>query len=47
MEKLNRQQILTLPNGLTVIRILAIPIILILLFSSGRLFQVVTAILFL
>ncbi len=47
MEKLNRQQILTLPNGLTIIRILAIPIILILLFSSGRLFQVVTAILFL
>lgn len=32
MEKLNRQQILSLPNGLTIIRILAIPIILFLLF---------------
>jgi CDP-diacylglycerol--glycerol-3-phosphate 3-phosphatidyltransferase len=32
MEKLNRQQILNLPNGLTIIRILAIPIILFLLF---------------
>ena len=47
MEKLNRQQILSLPNGLTVIRILAIPIILILLFSSGRIYQVITAFLFL
>ena len=46
MEKLNRQQILSLPNGLTVIRILAIPIILILLFSSGRIYQVITAFLF-
>lgn len=47
MEKLNHQRILTLPNGLTIIRVLAIPIILILLFSSGRFFQVVTAMLFL
>jgi CDP-diacylglycerol--glycerol-3-phosphate 3-phosphatidyltransferase len=47
MEKLNRQQILSLPNGLTIIRILAIPIILILLFSSGRIYQVITAFLFL
>ncbi len=47
MERLNRQTILTLPNGLTIIRVLAIPIILILLFSSGRFFQVVTALLFL
>jgi len=46
MEKLNRQQILSLPNGLTIIRILAIPIILILLFSSGRIYQVITALLF-
>jgi len=46
MEKLNRQQILSLPNGLTIIRILAIPIILILLFSSGRIYQVITAFLF-
>ncbi len=47
MEGLTRQRILTLPNGLTIIRVLAIPIILILLFSSGRFFQVGTAILFL
>jgi len=47
MEKLNRQLILSLPNGLTIIRILAIPIILILLFSTGRLYQVITALLFL
>ncbi len=47
MEKLNRQQILSLPNGLTIVRILAIPIILILLFSPGRPFQWITAFLFL
>jgi len=47
MEKLNRQLILSLPNGLTIIRILAIPIILILLFSTGQLYQVITALLFL
>lgn len=47
MEKLNRHQILTLPNGLTIIRILAIPIILILLFSSGRIYQLITAFFFL
>ena len=47
MEKLNRQQILNLPNGLTAVRVLAIPIILILLFSSGRIYQVFTASLFL
>jgi len=47
MEKLNRQQILSLPNGLTVIRVLAIPVILLLLFSTGRMYQVLTAILFL
>ena len=47
MEKLSRQQILSLPNGLTIIRVLVIPIILILLFSSGRLYQIITALLFL
>ena len=47
MEKLNRQQILTLPNGLTVIRILAIPVILILLFNTGEIYQIITALLFL
>ena len=47
MEKLSRQQILTLPNGLTIIRILAIPIILLLLFYSGKTYQWVTAIFFL
>jgi CDP-diacylglycerol--glycerol-3-phosphate 3-phosphatidyltransferase len=47
MEKLNRQQILSLPNGLTIIRVLAIPIILLLLFYPGRIYQLITAILFL
>lgn len=47
MEKLNRQQILTLPNGVSIIRIVTIPIILILLFFSDRVFQWITAFLFL
>ncbi len=47
MEKMSYQQILSLPNGLTVIRILAIPVILLLLFSSGRAFQIITAMVFL
>lgn len=47
MEKLNRQQILSLPNGVSIIRIVAIPIILILLFFSERVFQWITAFLFL
>ena len=47
MEKLNRQQILSLPNGLTIIRIAAIPIILFLLFTSGRTDQILTSTLFL
>jgi CDP-diacylglycerol--glycerol-3-phosphate 3-phosphatidyltransferase len=47
MEKVTYQQILSLPNGLTVIRILAIPVILLLLFASGRTFQMVTALIFL
>jgi CDP-diacylglycerol--glycerol-3-phosphate 3-phosphatidyltransferase len=46
MEKLNRQQILSLPNGVTILRILAIPLILILLFCTGRGYQVFTALLF-
>ena len=47
MEKLSRHQILTLPNGLTIIRVLAIPFILILLFHTGRIYQLVTALFFL
>ncbi len=47
MEKLNRQQILSLPNGVSIIRIVAIPLILILLFSPERVFQWITAFLFL
>jgi len=46
MEKLSRQQILSLPNGVTIIRVLAIPVILILLFSSGQTYQLITAIFF-
>ncbi|MFB3886162.1 MAG: CDP-diacylglycerol--glycerol-3-phosphate 3-phosphatidyltransferase [Thermodesulfobacteriota bacterium] len=47
MEKLNRQQILTLPNGLTIIRVVAIPIILILLFYPGPVYRLITALFFL
>ena len=47
MEKLSRQQILNLPNGLTIIRVLAIPVILLLLFYPGKTYQWVTAIFFL
>jgi CDP-diacylglycerol--glycerol-3-phosphate 3-phosphatidyltransferase len=47
MEKLNRQQILSLPNGVTIIRVVAIPIILFLLFYPGRIYQLITALLFL
>jgi CDP-diacylglycerol--glycerol-3-phosphate 3-phosphatidyltransferase len=47
MEKLSRQQILNLPNGLTIIRVLAIPVILWLLFYPGKAYQWVTAIFFL
>ena len=47
MEKLSRQQILNLPNGLTIIRVLAIPNILLLLFYPGKTYQWVTAIFFL
>jgi CDP-diacylglycerol--glycerol-3-phosphate 3-phosphatidyltransferase len=47
MEKLNRQQILNLPNGVTITRVVAIPIILFLLFYPGRTYQLITALLFL
>jgi CDP-diacylglycerol--glycerol-3-phosphate 3-phosphatidyltransferase len=47
MEKLDRDKILSLPNGLTILRIAAIPVILLLLFKSGPTYQLVTAILFL
>ena len=47
MERLTRQQIWLLPNLLTIVRILAIPIILLLLFSPGRVYQIITALLFL
>lgn len=48
MEKLNWQQILSLPNGITVIRIFAIPVIVILLlFSNDGFYLFFTSILFL
>jgi CDP-diacylglycerol---glycerol-3-phosphate 3-phosphatidyltransferase len=47
MEKLSRQQILSLPNGVTILRILAIPLILVLLFYVGRGYQLLTGLLFL
>jgi CDP-diacylglycerol--glycerol-3-phosphate 3-phosphatidyltransferase len=47
MEKMSYQQIMSLPNGVTAIRVLAIPVILLLLFTSGRAFQVITAMVFL
>ena len=47
MGKMSYQQIMSLPNGVTVIRILAIPVILLLLFTIGRTFQIITAIVFL
>jgi CDP-diacylglycerol--glycerol-3-phosphate 3-phosphatidyltransferase len=46
MEKLSRQQILSLPNGVTILRIVAIPLILVLLFYMGRRYQLLTALLF-
>jgi len=45
--KLSRQQILTLPNGLTVLRVLAVPFIITMLFSPVRISQIVTAFMFL
>ncbi len=47
MEKLNHQQIMSLPNGVTILRILAIPLILVLLSYTGRGYQILTALLFL
>ena len=47
MEKLSRQQILSLPNGVTFIRVLAIPIIIILLFYQEEIYQLITAFFFL
>jgi CDP-diacylglycerol--glycerol-3-phosphate 3-phosphatidyltransferase len=47
MDKLNRQKILNLPNGVTIIRIAAIPIILLFLFTSGQTYPIITAVLFL
>ena len=47
MEKLDHQQIMSLPNGVTILRILAIPLILVLLSYIGRGYQIFTALLFL
>jgi len=47
MEKLSRQQVLTLPNGLTIIRILAIPIILFLVFDPDPIYRLITTLFFL
>lgn len=47
MEKLSRQQVLTLPNGLTIVRILAIPIILFLLFDPTPVYRLLTTVIFL
>jgi CDP-diacylglycerol--glycerol-3-phosphate 3-phosphatidyltransferase len=47
VEKLSRRQILSLPNALTIIRVVAIPIILILLFYPERIYQLITAFFFL
>lgn len=47
MGTLSDHQIMNLPNGVTIIRILAIPVILFLLFATGRMFQVITAVIFL
>jgi CDP-diacylglycerol--glycerol-3-phosphate 3-phosphatidyltransferase len=46
MEKLYHHQILNLPNGLTIVRILAIPIILFLLFYTEPIYRIITALFF-
>lgn len=46
MEKLKREQILNLPNGITIIRIVAIPVLVILLLYPEELYRVLTAIIF-
>lgn len=47
MKNMSSAKILNLPNGVTVIRILAIPVILLLLFATGRTLQIFTALVFL
>jgi CDP-diacylglycerol--glycerol-3-phosphate 3-phosphatidyltransferase len=47
VQKLDRQQIMGLPNGVTILRILVIPLILVLLSSAGTGYQLLTALLFL
>jgi CDP-diacylglycerol--glycerol-3-phosphate 3-phosphatidyltransferase len=47
MEKLSQQQILSLPNGLTIIRIIAIPVVLILLFYPEQVCRPITTFFFL
>lgn len=47
MEKLSRKQILSLPNGISITRILAIPLILVLLRNPEPTYQILTATLFL
>jgi len=47
MDQLNRQKIMSLPNEVTIIRIAAIPIILLLLYTPGPTYSIITAILFL
>ena len=47
MEKLSHQHILSLPNGVTILRILAIPLILVRLFCISPGYQLFTALLFL
>jgi len=47
MDKLYRERIMTLPNGVTVLRILAVPIILAMISYSGKDYRLLTGILFL
>lgn len=47
MEKLNRQQIFSLPNALTIIRIIAIPIVLFLLLHPEQVYRLITGVFFL
>lgn len=47
MEKLNRQQVLSLPNGISIIRVLTIPVILVLLFYPERIHSFITMLFFL
>ena len=47
MEKLNHQQIMSLPNGVTILRSLSIPLIMVLLSYMERGYQFFTALLFL